>query len=86
MTALSIVESNISAAWAKAFLMLMSTGGGQAHPAIISIQDFNSGKPIEDRRIRNRLDGELKCRGESLCGTISGTIFPATARAVSVIS
>jgi len=78
MTVLSIVESNLSVAWAKAFLTLMSTGGGQAHPAIISIQGLDSGKPVEDLRIRDRLDGELKRRGESLCGTISGTIFPAS--------
>jgi hypothetical protein len=78
MTVLSIVESNLSVAWAKAFLTLMNTGGGQVHPAMITIQGIDSGKPLEDQRIRDRLDRELKIRGESLSGTISGTIFPSS--------
>lgn len=78
ITMLPIAESNISTAWAKAFLALMEAGGGERHPAIITIHSIDDASEIEDQRIRSRLDQELKKHQKNLCCTVAGTIFPSS--------
>src|SRR5260221_6411038 len=75
-TIFSIVESNLSRAWANTFLALMGTGGGQLHPSLVSIDNFGDGDDLEDERIRQLLDDELRDRGDSLSAGGSGTTFP----------
>jgi len=75
-TIFSIVESNLSRAWANAFLALMGASGGQLHPSLVCIDNFGDRDDLEDKRIRELLDGELRTRGESLSASVSGTIFP----------
>lgn len=74
--ALAINESNISIAWAKAFLALMDAPNGQAHPAIVTIHNLDDGLPIEDDNIRSLLDKELMRHKKSVCRTVANTIFP----------
>src|SRR5579859_7124705 len=75
-TTLSVPESNISVAWAKAFLALMEPGGAQRHPALITVSGLDDGVIPEHPHIRARLDKELKRRGENSCATTASTIFP----------
>jgi hypothetical protein len=60
----------------KVFLAALDSSGGQLHPCIVSIQEFGDGKQIEDLEVREALDAELLRLGETLCGSVSGTIFP----------
>lgn len=76
ITALSVSEDNLSIAWAKAFLDLMSPGGGQRHPAVVSINNVDRAQDIEVPAIRSRLDDELRLSELNLCGTVAGTLFP----------
>lgn len=76
MTPLVIHHSNLSVAWALAFLELMKSGSGQRHPSVITIQGFNDEVGIEDPIIRSRLDQELKRQGKKSCETVASTIFP----------
>jgi hypothetical protein len=76
MTELSVSDTNISLAWAKAFLSLMNRGQDVRHPAIVTIRGFNAGDQIEDDAIRLRLDEELQKHGKSRSKTVAGTIFP----------
>lgn len=76
MSMLTIYEPNISIAWAKAFLELMETSGGQRHPAIVIIHGLDDDVLAEDQNIRLRLDQELKKYAINNCATVAGTIFP----------
>ncbi len=76
MTALSITETNLSVAWAKAFLALMAPGKSQRHPAVITLDHLEDVADIEDEAIRTRLDKELKKQKSNLCSTVAGTLFP----------
>lgn len=53
-------ESNLSVAWAKAFIELMKPGKEVRHPAVITIQGFDITSDIENTQIRDRLNQELK--------------------------
>ncbi len=75
-TIFSIVESNLSRAWANTFLALMEASGGQLHPSLVSIADFGDRDDLEEEGIRELLDDELRRHGESLSASVSGTIFP----------
>lgn len=71
-------ESNLSVAWAKAFIELMKPGQEVRHPAIITIQGFDITGEIENAKIRERLNQELKKHNKNSCETVAGTIFPAS--------
>lgn len=71
-------HSNLSIAWARAFLELMKPGAGVRHPFVITIQDFDDAIGVEDKHIRARLDQVLKQHGKKLCETVAGTIFPSS--------
>lgn len=72
---LTIEESNISLAWAKAFLALISPGQSESHSVRVTIADFEPEK-AEHAKIRQRLDNELSKRRLNSCATVAGTIFP----------
>jgi thymidylate synthase len=71
-----IEEQNLSHAWAKAFLKLMSPGVREIQPLLIIINKFESNIPIEDSEIREAVDNSLKRYGKSSCHTVANTIFP----------
>lgn len=73
---LSICESNLSHAWARAFLATLEKGGDTRHPSVVMINNLDVGLPLEDMNIRNRLDQELRKHDLNLCHTVSNTIFP----------
>lgn len=71
----TIVEDNLSVAWAKAFLLTMEAG--EIAPLIVVIRLHNEGHLDEVQTIRRALDDELEegVRGLS-CQTVANTIFP----------
>jgi thymidylate synthase len=71
-------ESNLSVAWAKAFIELMKPGKEVRHPSIITIQGFDITGEIENTKIKDRLNQELKKHKKNLCDTVAGTIFPVS--------
>lgn len=74
---LAITDSNLSLVWAKTFFALMTPGGTQRHPAVITL-NVSDGAPLEHPEVRARLDKELKATKSSLCGTVAGTLFPSS--------
>jgi len=75
---LSICDSNLSRAWARAFLATLEKGGETRHPSIVMINNLEHGFPLEDMNIRNRLDQELEKFNLNRCNTVSNTIFPTS--------
>lgn len=71
-------SSNLSVAWAKTFLDLMTRPGGVCHPSVVIISGLEAGVDIEDLSIRSRLDLELKLFNQKSCATVAGTIFPSS--------
>ncbi len=77
MIMLNRVDTNISHAWARAFIDLMDTPSGIRHPAFVSINlFFDETSVIEDLVIKQRLDQELLRYDEYSCETVASTIFP----------
>ena len=74
----SAPQSNLSVAWAHAFLSLREKGRSVRHPAVVTITGFAGSTQIEDADIRHRLDQELKSHGKKSCATVAGTIFPSS--------
>jgi thymidylate synthase len=75
-TPLCVSACNISLAWGKVFCHLMDPGLSERHPAIVTIGPLDNGASIEDTRIRELIDRELRNHHESSCGTVANTIFP----------
>ena len=71
-------QCNLSVAWTIAFLELMKPGQEISHPAIVTIQGFDITGEIENTKIRNRLNLELKKHKKNSCETVAGTIFPSS--------
>lgn len=72
----SIIEdTNLSLAWARAFIELMKPGCSELAPVIVRIRGFD-GMPDEHDEIRSGLDRALRNQGEAVCQTVAGTIFP----------
>lgn len=70
-------SSNLSIAWALAFLAAMESGTSELAPLVISVSDFtDSGVANEHEPIRNRLDQELEKSGKYSCHSVANTIFP----------
>lgn len=73
---LFIQETNLSRAWAQAFLAASAPGGGEILPLIVSVTGFTDNRPIETPSIREALDQALLSNKRSLCETVASTIFP----------
>ncbi|MFZ6731264.1 hypothetical protein ACO0LG_05000 [Undibacterium sp. Ji42W] len=78
ITSLSISDSNLSHAWARAFLATFEKGGDTRHPSVVVINNLDDGNLLENMCIRERLDKELSSHNLSLCKTVSNTIFPSS--------
>lgn len=73
---LLIQETNLSHAWAQAFLAAATIGGGEISPLIVTVTGFIDNRPIETPSIRHMLDQALLSNKQSLCETVASTIFP----------
>lgn len=69
-------ESNLSLAWARAFLTLMKPGVSKMNSLIVTITGFQDGIPEEIPTIRNSLDTFLVQNEEYPVHTTANTIFP----------
>jgi hypothetical protein len=70
----TIETTNLSIAWAEAFLTLMRPGVTEIKPLIVSIDGIDGEIIEEDKQIRQVLDKAL-ASGTS-CDTVANTIFP----------
>jgi thymidylate synthase len=73
---LFIQDTDLSCAWAKAFLEAMKPGRGEILPLVVTITSFAEGRPAENAAIRCVLDETLAKMGEFSCETVASTIFP----------
>ena len=72
---LVIVESNLSVAWAKAFLEVFDAG--EIAPLLVVIEDLNNQKIPEVPSIRSELDSALAAdKRAASCEETANTIFP----------
>lgn len=71
-----IKDSNLSYAWAKAFLEAMKPDIGEILPLVVSITGFVKSRPIENSSIKLLLDNALKEKGQYSCDAVASTIFP----------
>ena len=78
----TIVGSNISTAWAKAFIKCYGTSGGILSPAIVRISIPNDEESVESPEIREIVDSKLQpllnknAPLQTVVETVAGTIFP----------
>lgn len=71
-----IRESNLSTAWARAFLAVMRRGVGGISPLFIEVTGLHDGVAAEVDEVRRRLDQELSRLNQHSCHTVANTIFP----------
>lgn len=69
-------SGNLSEAWAQVFLRLTAPGVTGLSPVVVTVSDFNEGKPVELSSIRTPLDAALVQQGHSTVNTVANTIFP----------
>lgn len=75
-TPLLINETNLSVAWARAFLRIVENAGTKIAPLVVSITGFGEdGSPEEDASVRAALDQCLEAVGEQQVHTVANTIF-----------
>jgi len=72
----AITDSNISIAWAKAFLAVHSSGSAGLTSLFVSIVDLGGEEDPEEPKIRQILDNELQKSGKALSSTVASTVFP----------
>lgn len=70
-----IESTNLSFAWAEAFLALMKPGCRGIKPLIVSVVGIDNGIVDEHKQIRQVLDAALASHKTS-CHTVANTIFP----------
>lgn len=69
-------ETNLSLAWAKAFLQIVDNSGTKISPLVMSITGFGEdGTPEEDATVRTTLDECLTEVGQQQVHTVANTIF-----------
>lgn len=71
-----IEEANLSVAWSRAFLALVTRRGEEVAPLTLSITGFTGGVPHEDAGVRKALDACLKANDHQRVDTVANTIFP----------
>lgn len=71
-----ISDTNLSNAWARAFLESMKPGDGEISPLVVTITEFVDNCPNEDTFIRQTLDEALAEQNYYSCDTVASTIFP----------
>lgn len=73
-----IEETNLSRAWARAFLHIINNPGKEISPLLITLTGFNNGVPDENQAIRDALDDSLIANSKQKVQTVANTIFPAS--------
>ncbi len=71
-----IDNSNLSYAWAEAFLRTMKWSRRDLTPLLISVDGFSDGQPSEDLIIRQSLDSALRQTDNFSCSDSARIIFP----------
>ena len=69
-----IDETNLSVAWARAFVSVMQSK--EVAPLVVTVRDIGSDEPRELLGIRQDLDQTLANLGKQSCHTVANTIFP----------
>jgi hypothetical protein len=72
---LSIVDTNLSYAWARAFQEVVQPGASEINLLTVVVKDFVD-EPPELLSIRNRLDEAIRRHRKFDCHTVANTIFP----------
>ncbi len=70
-----IEETNLSIAWARAFLEVYETE--EVAPLVVVVNDLANGDVAEVPAIRTTLDQLLEAQDETSCHTLANTIFPS---------
>ena len=73
---LLIDQSNLSLAWAEAFLAVRATSGHRLAPLTVSFEGFEGRVVAEDLAIRSALDAVMADAGMQRIQTVANTIFP----------
>src|SRR5581483_1608891 len=71
---LCIQATNLSHAWAQAFLASAAPGGDEISPLTVTVTGFINNRPIETPSIKQALDQVLLAHRKRLCETVAGTI------------
>lgn len=71
----TVENSNLSIAWAEAFLALMKPGCTEITPLIVTVTGVDGEEVEEHEEVRQMLDKALKHHNSS-CHTVANTIFP----------
>src|SRR5438094_8084616 len=71
-----VIETNLSVAWAKAFLAVMRPGVRGLAPLVIHVTGLRDAGPPELADIRRCLDETLSGLGQRQVETVANTIFP----------
>src|SRR5262249_13941416 len=69
-------ETNLSVAWARAFLEVSAKSARELSPFCVSIIGFRNGMVAEDEALRHALDTALDASGHNSVETVANTIFP----------
>jgi hypothetical protein len=69
-------STNLSIAWAQAFLRLMESGVNELSPLVVTVTDIDDQIPVEVPGIRKALDAHLQGLKLQNCHTVANTIFP----------
>jgi len=72
---LSIIDTNLSHAWARAFLEVVQPGASEINLLTVVVKDFVD-QPPEVLSIRDKLDAAICKHGNMTCHTVASTIFP----------
>jgi thymidylate synthase len=73
---LYIQKTDLSHAWAQAFLAAAAPGGREILPLVVTVTGFTDNQPTETSSIRQALDQALLNNNRFLCETVASTIFP----------
>lgn len=69
-------ETNLSAAWSRAFLEMLRPPERELSPFLVSIAMGSDGMPVEDEDLRHVLDACLEASGNQLVDKVAKPIFP----------
>lgn len=72
----SPASSNLSIAWAQAFLKVMQPGVSELSPLVVTVDDIQDGLVTETHAIRRAVDVHLSHLGLQSCHTVANTVFP----------
>lgn len=75
---LLIEETNLSRAWARAFMHIIDNPGKEISPLLVTLTGLTNGLPEEEPAIREALDDCLSSKEKQKVHTVANTIFPSS--------